>query len=393
VLFCISRDLKALSWFELVEIAGGSRFCLYLEYGVHLDGFNWWHERERMGPKLHLINNENPDLSRGSTRTHVDDSELLDAYSNAVIRAAEKVSPSVVKIDVQHSSSSAARQASRDMHGSGSGFIFTPDGFILTNSHVVQGARRIDVALSDGRRFHADLVGDDPDTDLAVIRIDGTQLVPAAFGDSQNIRVGQLAVAIGNPYGFQCTVTAGVISALGRSLRARSGRLIDNIIQTDAALNPGNSGGPLVQSNGDVIGVNTAIILPAQGICFAIAINTAKFVAAQLIQSGKIRRSYLGIAGQDVPLNRRLVRFHNLFSDSGIFVVSVEKDGPAAKAGLMSGDMIVAYDGKLVAGIDDLHRLLTEKQVGIQTSLTIVRGTEKVDLSVIPEESVPKQQR
>jgi S1-C subfamily serine protease len=341
---------------------------------------------------LDFLNQETTSVTQSPGVSAASDADLLDAYSQAVIRTAELVSPSVVKIDV-HQPSESRRRVPQELHGSGSGFIFTPDGFILTNSHVVHGAQRLEVILSDGRKFQAQLVGEDPDTDLAVVRIDGTQLVSASFGDSQNIRVGQLAVAIGNPYGFQCTVTAGVISALGRSLRSKSGRLIDNIIQTDAALNPGNSGGPLVNSRGEVIGVNTAVILPAQGICFAIAINTAKFVAAHLIRFGKIRRSYIGVAGQDVPVNRRVVRFHSLKIETGILVVSIENESPALKSGLLAGDIIVAYDGKDVAGIDALHRLLTEQQVGVQSILTVLRGTEKIDLQIVPQESRSSAER
>jgi len=235
------------------------------------------------------------------------------------------------------------------------------------------------------------LVGEDPDTDLAVVRINGSNLLVASLGDSQKIRVGQLVIAIGNPYGFQCTVTSGVVSALGRSLRSISGRLIDNIIQTDAALNPGNSGGPLVTSRGDVVGVNTAMILAAQGICFAIGINTAKFVTGQLIKEGKIRRSYIGLGGQNVPLLRRVVRFYRLPVESGILAVSVEDKSPAQRAGLSEGDIIVGFDNQPVTGIDDLHRMLTEEKVGVKTTLTVLRHTEKLSLSITPEESKPRE--
>jgi S1-C subfamily serine protease len=299
---------------------------------------------------------------------------LLDAYSEAVIAAAERVSPSVVKIEVQ--------QGRRG--GSGSGFVFTPDGFVLTNSHVIHDASSIHVVLPEGERYQADKVGEDPDTDLAVLRITARNLTPVVLGDSQSIRVGQLVIAIGNPYGFQATVTSGVVSALGRSLRSQTGRLIDNVIQTDAALNPGNSGGPLVTSNGEVIGVNTAIILPAQGICFAIAINTAKFVAGRLIKDGRIRRGYLGVAGQNVPLHRALVRTHHLSINTGIFVISVEQNSPAQKAGLRDGDIIVGLDDHEVAGIDVLHRLLTDCQSGVRVRLTVLRGTEKLVLYTNP---------
>ncbi len=317
------------------------------------------------------------------------DDALLDAYSRAVIAAAEKVSPSVVNLEVHRLMERRATDPRfpHEARSSGSGFLFTPDGLILTNSHVVHHATEIAVTLSDGRRVQADPIGDDPDTDLAVVRIDAPHLVPAHFGDSQSVRVGQMVIAIGNPYGFQCTVTAGVVSALGRSLRTTSGRLIDNVIQTDAALNPGNSGGPLVTSRGDVIGVNTAIILPAQGICFAIAVNTAKFVAGQLIKDGKIRRGYIGVGGQNVPLNRRIVRTHNLPAGRGVLVVSIEPDSPAKRAGLREGDVIVGYGGQPIGGIDDLHRLLTEHQVGVRSALTIIRRSEKLALEVVPKES------
>jgi S1-C subfamily serine protease len=307
------------------------------------------------------------------------DDELLDSYSKAVVHAAEEVGRSVLNIEVHNR---AGRR-----QGSGSGFIFTPDGFALTNSHVVHGAGKIEVSLPDGRRPDAEVVGDDPDTDLAVIRIYAPQLHPVRLGDSKTTRVGQVAIAIGNPYGFQCTVTAGVVSALGRSFRANTGRLIDDMIQTDAALNPGNSGGPLVNSRGEVIGVNTAVILPAQGICFAIGIDTAKFVAAWLIKEGRIRRSYLGVGGQNVPLHRRLVRHYHLPAPSGVLVISVAAGGPAARAGLREGDVMVEFRGQPVPTIDTLHKLLTGEQIGIESPLTIMRGTEKLTLGISPAES------
>ena len=343
------------------------------------------------------VNGINAGRTIGAQPSLGDDGELLDAYSRAVIAAAETVSPSVVHIVVgtRPGNGQEAQRENRDgskAHppqpgGSGSGFLFTPDGFILTNSHVVHGAEHLEVALSDGRRFTAQPIGDDPDTDLAVIRIHGTDLQPAALGDSQAVRVGQLAVAIGNPYGFECSVTAGVVSALGRSLRSRSGRLIDNIIQTDAALNPGNSGGPLVTSRGEVIGVNTAVILPAQGLCFAIASNTAHFVAGRLIRDGRIRRGYLGLGGQNVPLARRLVRFHALPVESGILVISVERGSPAEAAGVREGDIVVEFNGQPTESIDSLHRLLTESQVGAPSRLTVIRGSVREGLKVVPRES------
>ena len=304
------------------------------------------------------------------------DQDLLDAYSRSVIEAAERVSPSVVYIQVTGS-------------GSGSGFVFTPDGFILTNSHVVHGASQITVTLMDGRKFQAQLIGDDPDTDLAVIRITAPNLLPAQLGDSNLIRVGQLVIAIGNPFGFQYTVTAGVVSALGRSLRAQSGRLMDGVIQTDAALNPGNSGGPLVNSRGEVIGVNTAMILPAQGICFATSIDTAKFVAGRLIRDGKISRSYIGVAGQNVPVPRRIVRFYQLPVETAVLVVSFETNGEvsaAKEAGLLAGDLLVEFDGFPIRGIDDLHRLLTDERIGKRVPVTVIRGVQKLTLELVPRE-------
>ena len=322
-------------------------------------------------------------------RSAVEEIEALDAYSRTVTAVAELVSPAVVKIDVRLDSRSRRRAAPGPEHGSGSGFVFTPDGFILTNSHVVQGAAEIEVNLTDGRQYPATVVGNDPDTDLAVVRIHAPDLVAAKLGDSAALRVGQLVVAVGNPYGFQCTVTAGVVSALGRSLRSQSGRLIDNVIQTDAALNPGNSGGPLANSRGEVIGVNTAIILPAQGICFAVPANTAQYVVGLLMRDGRIRRGYIGVAGQNIQLPRRFVQHHRLTEPGAVLVVTVEPDSPARDAGLRDGDVIVELDGRPIAGIDDLHRLLTEARIGVRTRLTVVRHAGKEALTIIPEESRP----
>ncbi len=348
--------------------------------------------KEIMKPALQLVANGNFNATDSVNGPRIDDAALLDAYSVAVIETAEKISPSVVNIEIQHKAADPARNRSRGpnaLTGSGSGFIFTPDGFILTNSHVVYRADRIDVALSDGRRYSARLIGDDPDTDLAVIRIDAPNIAAAQLGNSNGIRVGQLAVAVGNPYGFQCTVTAGVVSAMGRSLRSNSGRLIDDVIQTDAALNPGNSGGPLVSSRGEVIGVNTAIILPAQGICFAIAVNTAKFVAARLIRDGRIRRSFLGVAGQNVTIPRSLARQLNMATASGVLVLSAEKDSPAQKAGLLEGDVITAMDGEAIKGVDDLHTHLTDEKIGVQSALTVLRRSAKITVPVVPAEIRP----
>ena len=319
----------------------------------------------------------------------LEDGNLLDAYSQAVIGASEKVSPAVVNIAVKSKREKGAGSPARGqeiIQGSGSGFIFTPDGFILTNSHVIHGASKIEVKMADGHCFDAQMIGDDPDTDLAVVRIQGSRLPTAPLGDSQKIRVGQMVIAIGNPYGFQSTVTAGVVSALGRSLRSVSGRLIDDVIQTDAALNPGNSGGPLVNSRGEVIGVNTAMIYTAQGICFAIALNTVKFVAAKLIKAGRVKRSYIGLGGQNVVLHRRLIRFFNLIVSTGVLVVSMEPGSPAQKAGVCQGDIIVGFNGLPVGGIDDLHRMLTEECAGVRSSLTVIRQTEKLDLAILPRE-------
>ena len=309
-----------------------------------------------------------------------DDASLLDAYSSAVTQAVEHVSPSVVKIDVE--------KPNRRGGGSGSGFVFTPDGLVMTNSHVVHEATNIHLTFADGHRTSALLVGEDPDTDTAVLRADATALVPAILGQSRTLKVGQLAIAVGNPYGFQFTVTAGVVSALGRSMRAASGRMMDEIIQTDAALNPGNSGGPLVNSLGEVIGINTATILPAQGLCFAIGIDTAKFVASQLLQFGRVRRCWIGIAGQNVPVPRRLVYEYKLPVSTGVLVTDIQDSSPASRAGLQTGDVIIAFGSKNVAGIDELHRLLTADAALLATSLTILRGVQRKELTVTP---LPKE--
>src|SRR5271166_6357002 len=323
----------------------------------------------------------------GSGRSIERDGSLLDAYSTAVTSAVERVSPSVVNIEVHQKTGRTRSGEPAERRGGGSGFLFTPDGLILTNSHVVHDAARIAVTMTDGRQIPASLIGDDPASDLAVIRVDEPGLIAATLGDSQRLRVGQIVIAIGAPYGFQSTVTAGVVSALGRSLRSYSGRLIDDVIQTDASLNPGNSGGPLVDSAGRVVGVNTATILPAQGICFAIGINTAKFVAGRLLRDGRIRRSYIGVSAQTVPIHRRVVRFYNLPKETGVVVISREEKSPAQRAGVREGDVIVALEGHPVAGVDDLHRVLTDVRVGVSCSLTVIRHTEKLELRIVPEEA------
>ena len=343
-------------------------------------------------PHLFLVGDQDPNASDpgGPQRRETNDEALLDAYSRAVVGAAELVSPAVVKIDVTKRSAAGAaskqRGEPREARGTGSGFVFTPDGLILTNSHVAGGAVRIDVTLADGQRFDAQLIGDDPHTDLAVIKISGPKLATAGLGNSRGVRVGQLVIAIGNPYGFECTVTAGVVSALGRSLRAQSGRLIDDVIQTDAALNPGNSGGPLVNSSGEVIGVNTAIIMPAQGICFATAIDTAKVVVGQLLRHGRVRRGHIGVAGQNAPLARRIVRYFNLPVESGVRVMSVEAGSPAREGGVEEGDVIVAWDDNPVPSIDALHRLLTEQYVGASAQVTLLRRAQKLTRTIRPTE-------
>lgn len=337
----------------------------------------------------HEVEQSNRESQANKRYTQQDDGALLDAYSEAVVNAAEAVRPAVVYIEVRHRAEEHSRQEESGRSGSGSGFVFTPDGYILTNSHVVHKAERIDVYLADGRQFRADLIGEDPETDLAVIRIDGTGLTPVRLGNSGRLRVGQIAIAIGNPYGFQYTVTTGVVSALGRSLRGMSGRLIDNIIQTDAALNPGNSGGPLVNGHGEVIGVNTATIMAAQGLCFAIAIDTAKLIAMKLIKEGRVRRSYIGVGGLTVPLPRATTRQLNLLIESGVLVQAIERESPAQRAGVIEGDVLVAMDNRPLGSVDDLVRLLTEEQIGADVPIALLRranGTvERVVLSIRPQ--------
>ena len=339
-----------------------------------------------MNRNLQLISNSNFDKGMMPQTAPTSDQRLLDAYSQAVIGVVDKVSPAVVNIDVHRQLRGRRRNnqsVAQEVRGNGSGFIFTKDGYILTNSHVVHNATGLEVTLSDGRHFPAELVGDDPETDIAVIRIHAPNLVAAQLGDSQSLKAGQVAIAIGNPYGFQTTVTTGVVSALGRSFRARSGRLIDNIIQTDAALNPGNSGGPLVTSHGEVIGINTAVIMSAQGICFAVPINTAKTILTPLIKDGFIQRGYIGIGGQNVPLPRRTVLFHELSVESGVLIISIEDDSPAQTAGLVEGDVIVGINNQPIASIDDLHKLLTHEQVGMRSPLTIIRRNDKLIIDIV----------
>ena len=311
------------------------------------------------------------------------DADLLDAYSRAVVGAVDLVSPAVVGIDARRE---RTRGAPPGDHAAGSGFVFTPDGLIVTNSHVIEGASQLAATFSDGRRFDADVVGDDPATDLAVLRVSGAPFPYVTLGDSSAARVGQVAIALGNPYGFQCSVTSGVVSARGRSLRSRTGRLIDDVLQTDAALNPGNSGGPLVTTRGDVIGVNTAIIRGAQGLCFAIASNIVRFVASRLLRDGRIRRSYLGVAGETIAVPRRLARAHALDATSGIRIASVEPASPAETAGLRAGDLIVAFDGKSVGGIDELHRLLDESWIAMPAKVTVLRAMDVRTITVVPKE-------
>ena len=345
-----------------------------------------------MDPKLERVGDHNQDdnYSNPGRHSQPDDDELLDQYSQVVSRAVRDVSPAVVKIDVVVSV--AGRQAfgdprlPKEAKGSGSGFVFTPDGFILTNSHVVHDAKSIEVSFVDGRKLKARLIGDDPHTDLAVIKVDGFNLKYARIGDSGNLRVGQVVIAIGNPFGFECTVTSGIVSALGRSIRSNSGRLIEQVIQTDAALNPGNSGGPLINSRAEVIGVNTAIILPAQGICFAVPASTAQWVASRLMQEGRIRRAYIGVGGQNILLPQGLVHVERIPVEGGVYVASIEENSPAHIGGIREGDVIIAVNAQIVKSMDDLHKFLTQEKIGERIRLVFIRQFEKLSLDIIPEE-------
>jgi S1-C subfamily serine protease len=326
-------------------------------------------------------------IRNGKEDSGSSDQSLLDAYSRAVISAVERVSPSVVNIVSQPGEGGVLRRRFRGQGmWTGSGFIFTPDGFILTNSHVVHAAKSIGVTLSDGAQVPARVVGDDPHTDLAVIRIDGSGLPYAQFGNSDALKVGQLVIAIGNPYGLQCTITSGVVSGRGRSLRAGSGRLIEDIIQTDAALNPGNSGGPLVTSRGEVIGVNTAMVMPAQGLCFAIPSKIATFVASRLVRDGKIRRSYIGVVGQNAAIPRKAALALGTGRETAVLVVSVEDGSPAQASGLAGGEYILEMDGKPIASVDDLHRILTEEKIRTPSVLAVLRKAGKTEITIVPDE-------
>lgn len=340
---------------------------------------------------IQFIHHENPDTSEGSTspKASQSDAYLLDAYSQAVVQASEKVSPAVVHLQVSRAVSGkrrGRRRADWRSRGAGSGFIISPEGFIVTNSHVVSGMSNIKVNLIDGRSFSAELIGNDPATDLAVLKIPSEDLQHATLGDASHLKVGQLAIAIGNPYGFEYTVTAGVISALGRSLRSSTGRLIDDVIQTDAALNPGNSGGPLVNSQGEVIGINTAIILPAQGICFAVASNTAEFIISTLISKGRVRRGFLGIAGQQIKINPMIRKKIGQEVPSGILVQQIEPDVPTYNREIKEGDVIIAFNEQPVRGIDDLHKLLPASTIGERFPLQVIRNGTIQTVTVIPGE-------
>lgn len=329
---------------------------------------------------IQLLNDLSPPAEVSTGEPAPDgDGALLDSYSQAVSSAIDRAREAVVHIEAR----------SEPQGGSGSGFFISPDGYLLTNSHVVHGARSLSVALADGRRLPADLIGDDPHTDLAVLRAQANDISHLSLADSRRVRPGQIAIAIGSPMGFQQTATAGIVSGLGRSLRAGSGRLIDDIIQTDASLNPGNSGGPLLDAHGAVIGVNTAIIRPAQGICFAIASNIARWVAGWLIKDGRIRRSFIGVAGQTVPLLRKLVHAYRLHQDTGVLIIGLDAHSPATRAGLREGDILIALDQSATPRVEHLHKLLTGDRIGETAVVTVLRGVERLRIPIIPREMQP----
>jgi S1-C subfamily serine protease len=312
---------------------------------------------------------------------------LLDAYSRAVTQVVERVGPTVVRIDIFN-------RGRPGRAGSGSGVLVAPDGLVVTNSHVIGGASRVAITTVDGRTLGARVVGDDPDTDLALVRVDAADTFPAALlGDSKRLRRGQLVIAIGNPLGFESTVTAGVVSALGRSLRARTGRLIEDVIQTDAALNPGNSGGPLVSSHGEVVGINSAVILGAQGICFAVASNTANFVLGELVRHGRVRRAYIGVSAQQTAIPRRLQLAAGIDQDAAAVIATIEPQSPADRAKLATGDIIVRLDGRPVTGVDDLIRSLTGDRIGQEVGLEVLRQGRRQRIALLPEERPRRETR
>jgi len=338
---------------------------------------------------LQLLSNAEPGTAAAARASSASDADLLVAYSAAVVHAVERVGPAVAHLSVWGDAPRAsrrARDAQDEPRGSGSGFVFTPDGFLLTNSHVIEGARHIQASFSDGSSYDAHMVGSDPDTDLAVLRVHGTFAAPAHLGDASRLRPGQVVIAIGNPLGFASTVTSGIVSALGRTMRSQSGRLIDAVIQTDAALNPGNSGGPLVDSRGDVVGINTAVIAGAQGICFAIPVSTAQIVIPQLLGEGRVRRAWIGVAGQTIQLSRRRVQLSHLSAPTAVLVTDVIAGGPADLAGIRARDIILAIDGSALTGVDDMQRVLTRERILRTSRITLLRDGAQLTLSLTPSE-------
>jgi S1-C subfamily serine protease len=326
------------------------------------------------------------DHGRGRSGPHmpVDDAEILDAYSRAVVSVVDTVGPAVVSVTIGRRGQDGRIGAA----GAGSGVIVAPDGYVLTNSHVVHGAGRLEATLTDGRTLQAELIGEDPSTDLALVRLGATDMPVAALGRSASLRVGQLVVAIGNPLGFQSTVSAGVVSALGRAFRSRTGRLIENVIQTDVALNPGSSGGPLVDSSGRVVGVNTAIIAMAQGLSFAIPIDTASWVIGELLAHGRVRRAWLGLVAHTRPLDRAQARRLGIADAQAVVeVASVDPGGPATQGGLAAGDWVVTLDGHATPTVDDLHRRLVATAIGVPVSIGVIRGRRRLQVSVTPIEA------